>query len=232
MAHRFDVFFKQYEALAKAAEQIFEKIKTEHPEGVTCKIECSDCCHALFDISLVEALYLNHYFNVKFSGKDREKILEKANRADRTLYKIKRDTQKRLDRGYSQESVLVSIAAERVRCPLLNENEHCDLYEYRPVTCRFYGVPTEIGGLTHTCGRSGFVKGKTYPTVHLEKMNAQLFNIASSLVQSLNSKYSHLATVVMPVSSALLTEFNDEYLGCTPKEVVPGGKAGEEEKNG
>lgn len=219
MTHRFDDIFKQYEVLAKAAEQIFHKVKKEYPEGVTCKIECSDCCHALFDVSLVEALYLNYHFTHKFSSEERDKILEKANRADRTLYKIKRDAKKRLDRGHTEESVLVSIAAERVRCPLLNEKDQCDLYEYRPVTCRFYGVPTEIGGLTHTCGQSGFVKGQSYPTVHLEKMNAQLFNLASSLVQALKSKYTNLSTVVLPVSSALLTVFDDEYLGLSKDEA-------------
>ena len=215
MTHRFEHIFKQYETLAKAAEQIFEKVKTEFPVEVTCKIECSDCCHALFDISLVEALYLNHHFRDRRMDDKREKILEKANSADRTIYKIKRDAKKRLERGHTEESLLVSIAAERVRCPLLNEKDHCDLYEYRPVTCRFYGVPTEIAGLTHTCGQSGFVKGKSYPTVHLEKMNAQLFNLASSLVQTLNSKYSNLSSVVMPVSSALLTVFDDDYLGVS-----------------
>ena len=231
MTHQFGVFFKQYEALAKAAEQIFAKVKAEHPEGVTCKIECSDCCHALFDISLVEAIYLNHHFINKFSNEDRDKILEKANRADRTLYKIKKDAKKRLDRGHTEESVLVSIAAERVRCPLLNENEHCDLYEYRPVTCRFYGIPTEIGGLTHTCGQSGFIKGKAYPTVHLEKMNTQLFNLASSLAQSLTSKYPDLASVVMPVSSALLTKFNDEFFGVSKEEGTPDNQKEEDAKD-
>ncbi len=218
MARQYDEFFKQYEILAKAAEQIFHKVKAEYPEGVTCKIECSDCCHAIFDISLVEALYLNFYFDKIFKDEEKNSIMEKANRADRVLYKIKRDAKKRLDRGHTEESLMVSLAAERVRCPLLNDREQCDLYEYRPVTCRFYGVPTEIGGVTHTCGKSGFIKGTSYPTVHLEKMNTQLFNLTSALVQTLNSKYSKLSAVVMPVSSALLTTFDDEFLGIIKDE--------------
>ena len=39
-------FFLKYEALLKLADDTFDKIKTEFPECVTCKITCADCCHA------------------------------------------------------------------------------------------------------------------------------------------------------------------------------------------
>jgi Fe-S-cluster containining protein len=210
---RFEKMFTQYEVLAGAADRIFEKVKQEFSKEMTCNKGCSDCCHALFDVSLVEALYLNHHFNNRFAGEDRETLIEKANRADRTIYKIKRDARKRLEKGHTEEDLLVSLAAERVRCPLLNSQNQCDLYEYRPITCRLYGVPTEIGGLTHSCGLSGFIKGKSYPTVHMEKMNYQLFSLATAYVQEISSRYNELSGLVMPVSAALLTEFDEAFLG-------------------
>jgi hypothetical protein len=87
------------------------------------------------------------------------------------------------------------------------------MYDNRPVTCRLYGVPTEIGGLSHTCGLTGFTKGKSYPTVHMDKMNQQLFALAVALVRDMDSKYAQLSELVMPVSAALLTEFDDAFLG-------------------
>jgi Fe-S-cluster containining protein len=213
MAYRFEEAFSNYEKLTRAADQIFEKIKTDFPREMSCRVGCSDCCHALFDVSLVEALYLNHHFNLGFEGGERKALLEKANRADRAAYKIKRDARKRLENGGSEEELLVSLSAERVRCPLLDDRDQCVLYEYRPVTCRLYGVPTEIGGLSHSCGRTGFVKGKSYPTVHMEKMNQQLFSLAVNLVRALGSKYAQLSELVMPVSAAVMTDFNDEFLG-------------------
>ena len=167
MIHRTEKMFAQYEILAGAADRIFEKVTVEFPKEMSCKKGCSDCCHALFDVSLMEALYLNHHFNRRFIGREKAAVIEKANRADRTVYKIKRDARKRLEKGHTEEDLLVSLAAERVRCPLLNTQNQCDLYENRPITCRLYGVPTEIGGLTHSCGLSGFIKGRSYPTVHM-----------------------------------------------------------------
>jgi Fe-S-cluster containining protein len=213
MANRFEKAFSSYEMLAKAADQIFEKIKSEFPSEMRCKTGCSDCCHALFDVSLVEALYLNHHFNRRFEGEAREALIEKANRADRAVYKIKRDARKRLEKGGAEEELLVSLAAERVRCPLLDGQDQCALYEHRPITCRLYGVPTEIGGLSHSCGQTGFVKGKSYPTVHMEKMNQQLFSLAVNLVREMGSKFPKLSELVMPVSAAVMTDFNDEFLG-------------------
>ncbi len=213
MMQSVEKMFSQYEVLSEAADQIFKKVTIEFPEEMKCKKGCSDCCHALFDVSLVEAFYINHHFNRCFSGDEKVALIEKANRADRTIYKIKRDARKRMEKGHTEEDLLVSLAAERVRCPLLNSRNQCDLYENRPITCRLYGVPTEIGGLTHSCGMSGFVKGKSYPTVHMEKMNQQLFALAAAFVREISSRFGDLSGLVMPVSAALLTKFDDSFLG-------------------
>ena len=223
MMHRVEKMFVQYEVLAGAADRIFKKVEGEYSKEMSCKKGCSDCCHALFDVSLVEAFYLNHHFNRRFTGEEKAAVIEKANRADRTVYKIKRDARKRLEKGHTEEDLLVSLAAERVRCPLLNAQNQCDLYENRPITCRLYGIPTEIGGLTHSCGLSGFIKGRSYPTVHMEKMNQQLFALAAALVREISSKFDQLSGLVMPVSAALLTEFDEAFLGIGDAEAVDSG---------
>jgi Fe-S-cluster containining protein len=220
MTQYFKEAFSNYEKLAEAADQIFIKIKSDFPKEMSCRKGCSDCCHALFDVSLVEALYLNHHFNRLFEGQARKALMEKANRADRTVYKIKRDARKRLEKGGSEEELLVSLSAERVRCPLLDDRDQCVLYDHRPITCRLYGVPTEVGGLSHGCGKTGFVKGKSYPTVHMEKMNHQLFSLAVSLVRGMESRFPQLSELVMPVSAVVLTDFNDEFLGLGDAETI------------
>jgi Fe-S-cluster containining protein len=176
----------------------------------------------------VEALYLNYQFNRQYTGEKKAALIEKANRADRAIYKIKRDARKRLEKGYTEEDLLVSLSAERVRCPLLNASNLCDLYENRPITCRLYGVPNEIGGLTHSCGLSGFIKGKSYPTVHMEKMNKQLFALATILIQEVSSKFRELSGLVMSISAALLTEFDDTFLGIGDAEAANTGSKNKE----
>ena len=107
----------------------------------------------------------------------------------------------------------MEMALERVRCPLLNKDEKCDLYEHRPITCRFYGLPTSIGGISHTCGQSGFVEGEKYPTVKLDIIHNKLYDISNEFVKEIKSKYVKMADILVPLSMALLTDYNEEYLG-------------------
>src|SRR5699024_5716152 len=142
---------------------------------VTCKPGCSDCCHATFDLSLVEAMYLNFRFQENFDfGPKRSAILERAADVDRKLTRLKRDYFRELRDGGGSEAALHAVLEEasraRMRCPLLDEEERCILYQYRPITCRLYGIPSVIGGKAHVCGKTAFSTGHGYPTVQLEKI--------------------------------------------------------------
>lgn len=206
-------YFKQYEALLKAADDIFNKVNQEYPENVKCKQGCSDCCYALFDVTLIEALYVKHHFEKCFEGLDRERRIDIANRIDRQLYKLKRNAYKELEAGREEADILGDLADKKVRCPLLNDQNACDLYEYRPITCRFYGIPTAIAGEGHTCGLSGFLKGTAYPTVKLDIIQQKLFELSTKLVADIQSRYSRMGEMLIPISMALLTDFDDTYLG-------------------
>ncbi len=206
-------YFEKYEALLKTADELFKQVAEKHPQEVKCKQGCADCCYALFDLTLVEALYMKHHFDRCFEGLEREKRLEIANRVDRQLYKIKRKAYKELEAGRSEEDILNDLAQEKVRCPLLNEQDSCDLYAHRPITCRFYGIPTSIAGKGHTCGLSGFVEGEAYPTVKLEIIQNKLYEISAEIVQNIKSHYARMGEMLVPLSMALLTEYDEEYLG-------------------
>ena len=62
--------FVKYEALVQIADAVFERVKKEFPKEVFCREKCSDCCYAIFDLTLIEALYLNDKFIKKFIGKE------------------------------------------------------------------------------------------------------------------------------------------------------------------
>jgi Fe-S-cluster containining protein len=218
MKFDFEPFFKRYEYLAKAADDVFEKVKGQYPECVSCQIACTECCYALFDLSLIEALYINHRLIASLDEKKRAAILEKANTADRQIHRIKKNAYKAFEAGKSEDKILEDMSAEKVRCPLLNDQARCDLYAYRPITCRLYGIPTEIGGVGRTCGKSGFEKGKAYPTVHLDKIHRSLYGLSAELTTALQSKYVQMGDMLIPLSMALLTEFDDAYLGLSLEE--------------
>jgi len=209
----FTPYFQRYEELVSKSDEAFERVKKAYAECVKCEEKCADCCYALFDLTLVEALYINTKFNEKIKESERAGLLEKANRADRRVHKLKRQAHRDLQAGKSEDEILAGLARERIRCPLLNEAELCDLYDNRPLTCRFYGIPTAIGGSGHTCGKSGFEKGQQYPTVNLDAVNSQLQQLSGELIRDLKSRYVKLADMLVPLSMALLTTFDETHLG-------------------
>ena len=209
----FTPYFEKYKAAVDMADQVFARIQKDYPECVTCKIKCADCCHALFDLTLIEAIYINYQFKKTIKGKDKIRLIEKANRADRKTHMVKRQAYKSKKAGKNETEILMDIAAERVRCPLLNDDEMCDLYEYRPITCRLYGIPTSIGGCSHTCGKSGFIEGKQYPAVNLDVIQKKLYNISNEFVREIKTKYVKMADMLVPLSMAILVDFDEEYLG-------------------
>lgn len=211
----FEQFFSRYEQLAQGADAAFAKIKTQHEECVRCVTECCDCCYALFDLTLIEALYINNRFKRDVSPGVAKVVLERAGTVDRQIAKIKRQAFKEHETGKSEQDIFEKIAAERVRCPALNEDNRCAIYEFRPITCRLYGVPTEIGGVGHTCGVSAFEPGKQYPTVRIDIIHQRLYDISFALANSIKSRYAQLADLLVPLSMALMTDYTPEYLGVS-----------------
>ncbi|MFZ0131009.1 MAG: YkgJ family cysteine cluster protein [Desulfobacterales bacterium] len=210
-------YLRRYEALVQLADQAFQRVSSEYPANVKCRSGCADCCHALFDLTLIEALYINQKFNEKYQGPQREALLEKANKVDRQIVRIKRQAGRDLQNGKPEQDILRELASMRVPCALLNDQDLCDLYEFRPLTCRFYGIPTAIGGTGHTCGLSGFEEGRSYPTINLDLVHQQLQQITAELVRDMESKFIKLSDLLMPLSMVLLTLFDAEYLGIDYK---------------
>jgi Fe-S-cluster containining protein len=213
------LYFEKYEALVAKADAAFERVKDAYGECVKCGQTCSDCCYALFDLTLIEALYIRHKFLETYRGAEKTALMEKANRADRRIYKLKRNAYNELQAGKNEGEILAEMALERVRCPLLNDAQLCDLYAYRPLTCRFYGIPTAIGGAGHTCGLSGFEPGEKYPTVNLDAVHAELQRISAELLRDIQSQNIKLADLLVPLSSAMVTDFDEIYLGVAEEPV-------------
>ena len=210
--------FTRYEALRAEADAIFAKVKHDLPQCVVCKEGCSDCCNALFDLSLVEAMYLNKLFVDTYPyGQQRSDILERAAESDRRLTKLKRDMYRATRDGKkTPEDVMKEVAHLRMRCPLLGDDDRCLFYAQRPITCRLYGVPTAILGKGHVCGHSGFEQGKPYPTVHLDKIQERLHALSAEIKERCGSRFKELEEVYIPLSMTLLTKYDEQYLGIGP----------------
>ena len=215
-----------YEALVAKVDNVFERVRQAHSEEVRCHLGCSDCCHAIFDLSLIEAMYIQIRFVESLPEARQAALLEKANRIDRHLARIKREAAKSVADGEEEATVLERLAEIRVPCPLLSDEGRCELYVFRPITCRLYGIPTAIDGCGHTCGLSGFEQGKSYPTVYLDLIHAQLQEISAIFLRDIGSHNIKLADLLVPVSMSLLTSYDEAYLG------LDDGNAGDDAEGG
>lgn len=219
-------YFDRYEQLVAEVDAVFAKVATAHADCVACRPGCGDCCHALFDLSLIEAVYLNRKFtdSIPF-GPLRSDIMKAAGDADRDVTRMKKEYFKTMKETGGEphaveqavEDVMQLAAKARVRCPLLlKDGDLCALYAHRPLTCRLYGIPTAIGGKGHVCGLSTFAAGQGYPTVHMDKIQDRLDQLSLDLQQGIESRFKELHKVYVPVSMALLTRYDDAYLGVGP----------------
>lgn len=210
--------FSMYEKLLVEVDNIFVHVKDTFLDCMCCNAECSECCYALFDVSLIEAMYINKCFNNIFDSEiKRSMILESAIRTDRNITKLKKAFTT-LYTSQDQENVndvMDQAARERVRCVLLGEDDQCILYESRPITCRLYGIPIAIGGKSYVCGKTKFCTGTHYPSVYIEKIQNKLSSMSFEIQTILSSRFQELYKVYVPISMALLTEYNDQYLGLS-----------------
>jgi len=212
MSLDFSEYFKKYEELVAGADSAFTQVDQACPGCVACKKGCSDCCNALFDLTLIEALYLNHHFK-QLPPEVKNRVYLRADKADRKIIIAKKKAFRLQEKGESRESVLQMVGQEKIRCPFLGDDDRCEMYAYRPITCRLYGVPQEINAKAHVCQLSGFTGGQQYPTIKVERIQDALVILSNALVKDMGSEYDKLATVFVPVSSAVLTVYDRDYLG-------------------
>ncbi|MBT7260308.1 MAG: YkgJ family cysteine cluster protein [Desulfobacula sp.] len=205
--------FVKYEALVQVVDAVFERVKKDYPKEVFCREKCSDCCYAIFDLTLIEALYLKDKFLKNFIGKEKNDLIEIAGKTDRVLTKMKREAFKEIKKGSNELEIIGKMSQERVRCPLLGEDNLCVMYENRPITCRVYGIPTSTAGVSHICGRTNFIQGQPYPTLNMDKIYTQLQLLSAQLVVDIKSSNIKMHEMLIPVSMALVTQFNEDYLG-------------------
>ena len=198
---RFAYLFEPYDQLVKKADMVFQEIKEKHPDCVRCKINCADCCHAIFGIFLIEALFLKNDFE-RLDKEEKEKAISRAKKSDQELEKVQKKLKQFRDDPYMINYIL---ARERIRCPLLSEDNKCILYPYRPITCRVYGIPILIRGNVRVCHKSGFEKGNTYTTYNMDRTYEELYSISKELLSASGVKDTDRASLMISVAKAIAT---------------------------
>lgn len=201
MINDYKDLYEAYEALVTRADRAFEVLQGgKHGECVKCEIQCADCCNSVFGLFPIEALYLNHHFNL-LDEQIKQEIMLKGEQTDQELLAIQNKLQ-----DMEPQQKAAALARERVSCPLLNSEQKCSLYPHRPITCRVYGIPTVISGQVHSCGKAGFEKGLSYPAFNLDVVYRELYRLSGALLEAGGvSEPTEQAGLLLSVPKAIKT---------------------------
>jgi Fe-S-cluster containining protein len=180
-----DEHIRRYLEFVQRADRLFDSVAEAHPQLMACRPGCDDCCSVYFELSLLEAFYLNGMFQTKVDPKARKRVLQRADAAA-PLFEEARTLLERIARESPDNADQLQDAASRlkIQCPL-NEDKGCVLYEHRPVTCRTYGTPQRIGDRIVSCPHSGFRRGNRYVTVDVNKIQQGLTEYSRQLINDL-----------------------------------------------
>ena len=137
-------FFNDYEALLARVDELFREAVEKNHGLLSCGSETDGCCYNDVELSFVEAAYLSHHMNKVLPGEERKRAIDRAVQ----VVKAMREIRKSLKAGTSQkvdEKVRFKDAYQesRILCPL-NIDSKCEMYLYRPIACRIYGIGREL----------------------------------------------------------------------------------------
>jgi Fe-S-cluster containining protein len=197
--------FQSYELVADKADAAFQEVQKAHGSCVKCEPHCSDCCHAVFGLFLIEAGYLKEQFD-KLNDEEKRAALSRCELAEKSLERLQ--NMLREHEGDPQMQAYI-MSRERIPCPLLNEGQECILYLSRPITCRVYGIPTKVQGKARVCWKAEFKKDERYPVFDLDGAYRELYFLSTELLKGAGEDNPEKASFLISVSKAVTTPVKD-----------------------
>lgn len=134
--------FHQYQALLARVDAWFGRCATVAGGSIHCTAGCSGCCRGIFDITLLDAAYLNHGFRTTVEAQVRERVLARCRRRLRKLRSHWPEFSRPFVLNYRLETDWEELMPDDDETPcVLLVDGRCLVYDYRPMTCRLHGLP-------------------------------------------------------------------------------------------
>lgn len=132
----------KYGNLLREVDGWFENCLMAHSDQIACHSGCSSCCRGLFDITLLDALYLQSGYAklteglkgiIRKKADDRLKALSASFPSLHTPWILNVVPESDWDEIMPEE--------DETPCVILSDDGDCLVYQYRPMTCRLNGIP-------------------------------------------------------------------------------------------
>lgn len=133
---------ERYANLLKEVDQWFASCLSVQGDQIACKRGCSACCRGLFDITLLDALYLRSGFDllpqdiqISVRHKARPRLDQISSRwpSFKAPWLLNLIPENEWDEIMPEE--------DETPCVLLSADGKCLVYDHRPMTCRLNGIP-------------------------------------------------------------------------------------------
>ena len=145
-------------ALERLIEQAFEEARRLAGERLVCRLGCTECCHGPFPITRLDADQLARGLD-ELSRSDPARAADVALRARSAVALFREDDRFPGDAatGILADADPPAEAEDRLDdfcerhaklpCPALDPaTGACDLYAFRPISCRTFGPPVSLDG--------------------------------------------------------------------------------------
>lgn len=133
-------FFEELEALLERADELFREAAEKNHGLQSCGLETDGCCFNYVELSFVEAAYLSHHMNKVLSGQGRRNAIDRAVQALKAMREIRKSLPAGALHGADEQTAFKKAYEEsKILCPL-NVDSKCEMYPYRPIACRIYGI--------------------------------------------------------------------------------------------
>jgi Fe-S-cluster containining protein len=135
--------------LVQIMNSSFAEAKERAGDRLVCKLGCTQCCHGAFVVSPLDALRLRAGME-KLRETDPELAAEVTHRADMWVVEHGPEFPGDVETGVlgnsKEERESFEGFANAAACPALDSaTGGCDLYAWRPMTCRVFGPPVRMG---------------------------------------------------------------------------------------
>jgi Fe-S-cluster containining protein len=188
--------------LASSWEKEFARNKQLHGDRIQCRRGCSDCCHHMFQITEVEAALVATGVNT-LPQETRSAMKDRAR-----LYIIEKE-KLLAEQGVSDAWGSLPPPGLRLACPALVDGA-CQIYDYRPVICRKYGMPLynpQKPDRIFAC-ELNFKPGEEIDDPQLVQIQTQLYHDAVEVQADYDRQGSPRSPKAISVARALLEDFS------------------------
>jgi Fe-S-cluster containining protein len=131
-----------YGVLLRDVDLWFQNCCRNHSNQILCRNGCSSCCRGLFDITLLDALYLKRGVDLLPSSVQQSVKSVAQSRLNSLSHRFPLFTKPWLLNGIPEDEWEQLMPEEdETPCVLLSEAGGCLVYDHRPMTCRLNGIP-------------------------------------------------------------------------------------------